>query len=231
MSDRDPQTDAANGSKESLRASAQRKFMDALIKRQFRPGHLVSQREIAQVTGSSLPSVRDALKLLEVEGIVTLIPKRGVTIRELSRQEIKNTYQLRILIELEALNTYVHAVDLDKIAHFKSETERLINAQPATLEEENNLFQQRIELDHHLHRDIVFALNNDLISTVHRNTETSMLLARMILPPNLHAKGRALQEHLELLEAIEKRDLPTAIQMLRTHLECACERAVESATL
>lgn len=214
---------------ESLREAAQRNFMTALLERRFRPGNLVSQREIARITGNSLPSVREALKLLEAEGVVTLIPKRGVAIREMERKEIRDAYHLRILIELDAVAHFVKTVSADEILAIRAETLRLIDQKVTTPQEESQLFQQRMELDHQLHRKIVAALSNDLAKSVHRNIETIMLLSRLSLPPYFHAAGPALMEHLELLEMIEKRDVDGARRSLRAHLESACERAVNSA--
>lgn len=64
-----------------------------------------------------------------------------VTIRELTRQEIQNAYQMRRLIELGALKAYVPSVDLDDVASLKTETARLMNAQPESFEEKLRYFK------------------------------------------------------------------------------------------
>ena len=85
-------------SKESLRSVAQSKFLDGLLNFQLKPGKLLSQREIAQIINCSIPSVREALKILESKGIVKLIPQRGVLIKEISKKEVKDAYEIRSLI-------------------------------------------------------------------------------------------------------------------------------------
>ena len=60
-------------SKESLRSIAQSKFLDGLLNFQIKPGQLLSQREISQIINCSIPSVREALKILESKGIVKLV--------------------------------------------------------------------------------------------------------------------------------------------------------------
>ena len=221
--------DRSNSSTTKLHENAQRDFMKALMERKLRPGHLVSQREISELTGNSLPSVREALKLLEAEGIVKLVPKRGVEIREMKRKEIQDAFQIRRLIELEAIVPFVKKVSASEIAQLRRETQSLIDRAANDPKEELLLFQQRVELDHRLHRRIVASLENDLASTVHKNTETMMLLSRLSLPPHFHTSGPAFHEHLELLELIENGESEAAKESLREHLERACARAVSSA--
>lgn len=222
---RDPDDQATGRLRETARAN----FMHALLERKFRPGHLVSQREIVEVTGASLPSVREALKLLEAEGIVTLIPKRGVAINEPGRKEIRDTFQLRSMIELEAIRSYVTQVSSAEIAQLRAETKDLISTHPSTPEQELDIFQQRVELDQRLHREIVAAMKNDLIAAVHKKIETTELLTRLTLPPRFHTEGPAFHEHLALIDQIEKRDAEGARKALKHHLENACERAIAAA--
>ena len=87
-------------SKESLRSIAQSKFLDGLLNFQIKPGQLLSQREISQIINCSIPSVREALKILESKGIVKLIPQRGVLIKVISKKEVADAYEIRSLIEL-----------------------------------------------------------------------------------------------------------------------------------
>ena len=77
-------------SKENLRSIAQSKFLEGLLNFQLKPGQLLSQREISQIINCSIPSVREALKILESKGIVKLIPHRGVLIKEISKKEVKD---------------------------------------------------------------------------------------------------------------------------------------------
>ena len=78
----------AGRSKPVLRETAYRKFMDYLMSGQLRPGLLVSQRELCESTGATIGAMREALKRLEAEGIITLIPQRGVMVREPEEKEI-----------------------------------------------------------------------------------------------------------------------------------------------
>ncbi|MEM9708630.1 MAG: GntR family transcriptional regulator [Pseudomonadota bacterium] len=212
----------------SSRSNAHRKIMDALLARRIRPGHLVSQREISEITGATLPAVREALKWLEAENVVRLIPKRGVSIREVTRKEVEDAYDLRILIEMQAIGHYVRSADSGELARLRVETEDLIAANAAKSEPILDHFSRRIALDALLHHCIVKSLENQLISDVHQSIETVMLLARLSLPPQFHADGPAFHEHRNLIQKIADRDETGARDALLSHLQGARERASNS---
>ncbi|MEM1370869.1 MAG: GntR family transcriptional regulator [Pseudomonadota bacterium] len=226
--------DVAQGNEEkteptpSSRSAAHARIMDALLSRRIRPGHLVSQREIAEITGATLPAVREALKWLEAENVARLIPKRGVSIREITRKEVADAYQLRMLIEMQAIAPYTQSVDLGELEQLRRETEELIAAARTPGNGVLEHFSRRVALDSRLHRSIVGALDNQLISDVHRSVDTVMLLARLSLPPQFHADGPAFHEHLILIERIEQRDEAGASAALLSHLQEARARAVNS---
>lgn len=212
-----------------LRETAYNGFMNALLTRDFRPGRLISQRDIAATTGSSLASVREALKRLEGERIVELLPKRGIVIREVRQSDIAQAYDARLLIEDHAIRAYVKSCDPTEIERFAQATREAVAAKPTTRSAELVQFDQRIRLDRDLHRAIVAALGNAPLADAHAKVETTMLLARLNLPPLFHSRGPAFDEHLVLLDALRRRDARQARTALREHLEAAKERAVQSA--
>lgn len=215
----------------TLRETAYQAFMNALLAREFRPGRLISQREIARVTGTSLASVREALKRLEGERIVELLPKRGILIREVRQKDIADAYDARLLIENHAIGMYARQCRREEIEQFIRETEAVVNARPTTSEEQLSLLDTRIRLDRELHRTIVAALNNTPLADTHAKIETTMLLARLNLPPLFHSRGPAFKEHLVLLEALLDGDVKHARAALKEHLQCARERALQSAEI
>ncbi len=212
----------------TLRETAYKQFMSGLLRREFRPGRLISQREIARVTGSSLASVREALKRLEGERIVELLPKRGILIREVRQKDIAEAYDARMLIENHAIGSYIKSCSPEDIDRFIRDTQAVVDAKPTSSEDQLAQLDNRIRLDRELHRAIVAALDNTPLADAHAKIETTMLLARLNLPPLFHSRGPAFDEHLILLEALRKGDIKEARSALRQHLVQARERAMQS---
>lgn len=211
----------------NLRRVAYEQIIEALMSRRIRPGRLISQREIAETTGCSLSSIREALKWLEAESVVKLIPKRGIEFREITRKEVAESYQLRALIELQALEAFARRTTPAEIEAIREATQALIDEQRRKeLGPDHTV--RRIETDHDLHRRIVAALDNDLVSEVHRRNETIMLLARLNLPPSLLESGPALEEHMAVLDRLEAGDTDGAKEALKRHLDSARDRSLQA---
>ena len=115
-------------SKENLRSIAQSRFLEGLLNFQLKPGQLLSQREISQIINCSMPSVREALKILESKGIVKLIPHRGVLIKEITKKEVKDAYEVRLLIELKALDLFFDEMLKEEISLLIKKTKQLMSA-------------------------------------------------------------------------------------------------------
>ena len=211
----------------TLREEAYSRFMNALLERRFRPGRMLSQRELADTTGSSLASIREALKRLEGDGIVKLIPKRGVLICEATRKNIADGYDFRIMIETHAIRKYVEICDISQVETICKQTDEILNADPSQQDIEH--FNKCLQIDRELHRQIVASLDNAMISECHQKIETTMMLARLNLPVKLNASEAAFNEHRILLDAIKNNDVAAATSLLREHLLKAKNRAMEFA--
>jgi DNA-binding GntR family transcriptional regulator len=71
----------------------------AILKRQFSPGQRLIERELVELTGVSRTSIREALRELAAEGLVTTIPNRGTVVASLTADEARELYQVRSVLE------------------------------------------------------------------------------------------------------------------------------------
>jgi len=91
-----------------------------------RPGSLLRQEDLATRFAMSRIPVRDALRLLEAEGLVTIATNRGAQVSQPSRSEVAATYHLRILLECDCISLAVPrmgAADLDRIERIRRRAE------------------------------------------------------------------------------------------------------------
>ena len=155
--------------------------------------------------------------------------KKGVDkTKEISKKEVKDAYEIRSLIELRALDLFFDEMSKKEIGLIIKKTKRLISTKKRKKHSEIDIFKERIDLDHHLHRYIVSKMDNKIISEFHRNTESISLLARISLPPHYHIQGQAMFEHLEILNAILNNNKSVAKKALTSHLRQAANRAMSS---
>jgi DNA-binding GntR family transcriptional regulator len=80
---------------------------EAILTAALPPGARLRQEKLAEVFGTSRIPVREALRALEYEGLVTSMPRRGFTVTELDADDIEEVYDLRILLESHAVRLAV----------------------------------------------------------------------------------------------------------------------------
>lgn len=76
---------------------------EAIMTNIFQPGVRLRQEELAEAFGTSRIPIREALRALEYEGLVQSIPHRGFTVTRLDADDVEEVYELRILLESEAV--------------------------------------------------------------------------------------------------------------------------------
>ena len=89
----------ASPAKQSLPDMVYRQLRHAILNGSFSPGQMLRQDELATQLGVSRSPLREALPRLEAEGIVVQHPRRGYAVTELRSDEIKEVFELRVLLE------------------------------------------------------------------------------------------------------------------------------------
>lgn len=111
---------------ETLRDKATHVIREAIMSLHYRPGEALIERHLCDETGVSRTSVREALRLLEAEGLVRRESSRGLVVAELSVEEIRDIFDLRLILESELLRRYV---DRKAASDLKAMSELLDQAQ------------------------------------------------------------------------------------------------------
>jgi DNA-binding GntR family transcriptional regulator len=205
---------------------AYRKFKERLLARDVRPGQFVSQRELVELTGATLAPMREALLRLEREGLVNVVPQRGIQVVEASLKLIRDALRLRMMIEKEAVRHLCDAGPLKAIEDLARRHEAIRRRMDETGIDAALLLEAE-GLDRELHDTIVAALDNELVSEIHRVNADRIRLTRLdhglLTPSNLPL---AVTEHLAVLAACRRRDADAAAEALEAHLTTAMRRAM-----
>lgn len=209
-----------------LRDTAYKNFMDYLLSGQLKPGLLVSQRELCETTGTTIGAMREALKRLEAEGVITLIPQRGVMVREPSEAEINDVYEARVIIEAHATRQYAESGDLEVIAEVKQQTLDAMARKAETRQEIAQVSRERSLIDDKLHQVILQSMNNQTLNEIFDRLRLPVQVSRLSVQPRFVDSLPGLNEHLEIIDAIQKRDADEAVKLMKEHLEKGRRRAV-----
>jgi len=195
-----------------LSRQAYNEIKEAIIQYALKPGDPLIEEQIAKNFNFSRTPVREALKMLQNEGLVKIIPNKGAFVTEITKSDIEEIFVLREVLECTALKLAVQRVNEDEL----SELETLLNK--AEVDAKKNKRDSSIESDLKLHELIIKASGYKKISEILNVLNVQLLRSRYI---GITVKGRiekSIQEHKEILLAMKKRDGHLAEKLLKNHI-------------
>ena len=208
-----------------LRNQAYESFTEHLLTQTISPGQIVSQRELVQLTGMPLGAIREMVPRLEADGLIEAVPNRGLRVLSVDLNLVRNAFQLRMVLDQEALRHFtIVATDAEITRLRKSHEKILATAQSGVTPK---LLAKAQQIDWEMHDRFIDALGNDLISAIYRTNSIKIRLIRnedTRLRPELMVS--AMTEHLAIIEALEKRDVDAVLAASISHLESARRRAL-----
>lgn len=209
-----------------LRDVARERFMSELYAGKLRPAQLISQRELCALLDVPMGPLREALKRLEGEDVVTLIPQRGIRILDIDEKTVNDAFQFRLLLEPQAVRFYAASGDPGPIRDLYGRTQVAADAgdrdPAASIEEINTL----TTLDHEMHTHFVNAMRNSFADEVFARILGRLRLSRLVFRLRNLSDGRALREHLDILDQVLARNEDGAAEAMKYHLEASWRRAL-----
>lgn len=166
--------------------------------------------EISKLIGMGRTPVREALKRLEDERLLTHEPRRGLVITKIDRQGVTELYAMREVLEGAAAEFAArHATDAE------------IDNMQFILDQSTLPDSDPVRMNLQFHEAIYGAAHNQhLIRTLQSITDTTFLLGRSTLQSPQRAE-KAVAEHRQILEAIRKRDPEAANRAAKQHIRQA----------
>ncbi len=184
-----------------------------IFNRELSPGSWIDELKIAEELGISRTPLREAIKVLAAEGLVTMKVRRGAYVTEVSEQDLREVYELLSLLEADAAGAVCRLAseaELKELQGLHAELERA--AQPDVGSRErffqlNETFHLRVlELAGNRWRKQMVA---DLRKVMKLNRHSSLLKSGRI--------DESLAEHRDIVEALLQRDEALAVARVRTH--------------
>jgi DNA-binding GntR family transcriptional regulator len=207
-----------------LREQAYGDIKRRLFTGELRPGQFVSQRELAELTGLPLAPVRDAIRRLEAEALVRVIPQRGIAITALDVDVVREAFELRRALESYAARRFCERGPVDLVVELGREMRRVAEAARHSFTSE--IAEAALEVDWRLHDTIVAALDNRLYFEVHRVTFEKIRLLRANRAFTRERLAEALVEHEAIIAALVGRDADAAAAAVERHLDIALRNAI-----
>lgn len=199
------------------------RILETLFARQIPAGAFVSQNELVKLLGIPVAPLRDALKVLETEGVVTIQPRSGIQFVKPGLELTRSTYQFRTIIERAAVAVFAETGDEAEIAEIERQhLEVIADLEAGGLTEALKL---RLEdLEQLLHNAIIGSLANPLIETSYKRMHNYLRLVRLDRRLTVPLAMRSLREHMEIIAACKARDPEAAMDAVVAHFTVALQR-------
>jgi len=187
----------------------------AIIDGTFSPGERLMEIQLADEMGVSRTPVREAIRKLELEGFVVMIPRRGTYVADISIKDITEIYEIRISLDILATGLAAERItdeELEKLNSYLIEIGRYV----PTMD-----MDKIVELDSAFHDVLYKASRNERLVNIIGNLREQLTGIR---GRSMSYPGRMVEtmdEHRALLEAIAARDVERAQRAARVHIENA----------
>jgi DNA-binding GntR family transcriptional regulator len=192
-----------------------------IFRRELEPGSWIDELKLADEYGISRTPLREALKVLAAEGLVTMKVRRGAYVTEVSEQDLADVYHLLSLLESDAAGVVAERASADQRQELKAlHAELEAAAAPGKVDREHffavneRFHMQLLAIANNKWRDQMVA---DLRKVMKLNRHNSLLKAGRI--------AESLAEHRAVMAAIEARDATAAMARMREHFANGLEAA------
>lgn len=178
-------------------------------------GQFVSMPSLVERLDLPLAATREAVKRAEVNGLVSVLPKRGVLVMEATAKATRDCIDLRAVLDSEGARRFVLSADPAPLGQLRARHEALIDEATSRMTPE--LPRKAIRTDLALHDMLAGRLGNPItaeVYAVNRDRIAVIQNTRPFLPDRIVP---AMQEHLAIIEALERRDAEAAVDAIALH--------------
>ncbi len=188
-----------------------------IFKRELEPGSWIDEMKLAEEYGISRTPLREALKVLAAEGLVTMKVRRGAYVTEVSETDLADVYHLLSLLESDAAGVVAErATDaqLKELQALHKELEAAAGNRDKFFAVNERFHMRLLQIAGNRWRDQMVA---DLRKVMKLNRHNSLLKSGRI--------QESLQEHRSVMEALAKRDAKAAVKRMQEHFRNGLEAA------
>lgn len=202
---------------------AYERILEALFDARLAMGARLTQAELIAVTGVPVGPVRDALKLLEADGIVTVHPRSGIEVIRRSTDLVRQTFQFRGILERPAARAFAMTAPEATLramlaAHAAAETRFAASDPNADVAGDLSV------LEEDFHSPIIAALCNELVDASYRRLQLMARIIKVKASVFPRAALVSVAEHRAVIEACLVRNEVAAEAAMARHLMNALNR-------
>lgn len=198
-----------------LREVVSEALREAIVSGILKPGERLMEIQLAEELGVSRTPIREAIRRLELEGFLVMVPRRGTYVADLSIKDINEVFEIRTALDVLAAGLAAERITEEEL----EDMERLL-VQIGEFIEAGDA-ERIVEADGQFHDILYQASRNDRLVGIISNLREQFTRFRSISMAYPGRIKNTLDEHRRLVEAIAQRNPELAQQCAREHMENA----------
>ena len=191
---------------------------DAILTGKLVPGERLMENQLAEKLGVSRTPVREALRMLELENLVELGPRKGAQVLDMSEKDITNILEVRSALEGLATSLACKKMtkeDLQQLKNMEVDFEKAVA---------DNDVDHFVDIDEDFHDLIFAATENDKLINIFRNLRIQLYRYRMAQAKNNETSmSTIVAHHRSIIRAIENHDAEEGASIAQGHIKYQTE--------
>lgn len=194
----------------------------AILRGELKPGERLMEIALANRLGVSRTPVREAIRMLELEGLVIMIPRRGAQVAQITEQDLNDVLEVRLGLEELAVRFACERItdeEIKALGMAVKEFEKKMS---------NNDLSAQAEADVKFHEIIYGATHNQRLVQIINNIREQMYRYRIEYLKDVESRKTLVKEHYEICDALKRRDAESAVEKMCIHIRNQQEAILRS---
>jgi len=184
----------------------------AIIKGELKPGERLLEIKLAEQLGVSRTPLREAIRKLELEGLVVMVPRHGATVAGITKKHLMDVLDIRRALEELAIELACERTTAVQLAEIRSIEKSLKDARSS------EDFFALSDLDERFHEAIYAATNNPRLIQMLANLREQMYRYRLEYIKATDKRQKLVSEHNRIVKALETKDAELGRKAIRDHI-------------
>jgi len=186
---------------------------EAILKGDFTPGERLMEKQLAERMGVSRTPIREAIRKLELEGLVIMIPRKGAEVARITGKDISDVLEVRATLEALAVKLACKKMSDQELKELE-----IVNNEFRKAAEEKDV-KTLVEKDIEFHDIIFHSSDNDKLIQIINNLREQIYRFRVEYIYKMKSYDSLVSEHDEIVNAMIKRKGKDASKIAREHIE------------
>ena len=195
-----------------LRDVVFRTLREAILKGKIKPGERLMEIQLAKKLGVSRTPVREAIRMLELEGLVTMVPRKGAAVAAISEKTLRDVLEVRRALEELSVMLACERMTWEQFEQLRAANTRFARA----AEGEDITLIAKTDEDFH---DIIYqSTGNDKLILLLNQLREQMYRYRVEHIKMKERRSILIKEHQEIIDALRERNADIAVAVMRKHI-------------